>query len=157
MSLILPNFNVSQMFGQKTIRPVTAATIYGIAFIKDQLLAIDSLKGHLLQIDPVSDNSKILNPHQVKEFTDVTGLAVWEDTLWVTRGNSVYLCKLNSLGLEHFATLPYNADGIAVWDATVYISCQRMGYILIFDRDTRKEITRFYAIRLIKICRRGVY
>ncbi|MCZ2201367.1 transglutaminase domain-containing protein [Cylindrospermopsis raciborskii] len=145
MSLILPNFNVSQMFGQKTIRPVTAATIYGIAFIKDQLLAIDSLKGHLLQIDPVSDNSKILNPHQVKEFTDVTGLAVWEDTLWVTRGNSVYLCKLNSLGLEHFATLPYNADGIAVWDATVYISCQRMGYILIFDRDTRKEITRFYA------------
>lgn len=145
MSLILPNFNVSQMFGQKTIRPVTAATIHGIAFIKDQLLAIDSLKGHLLQIDPVSDNSKILNPHQVKEFTDVTGLAVWEDTLWVTRGNSVYLCKLNSLGLEHFATLPYNADGIAVWDATVYISCQRMGYILIFDRDTRKEITRFYA------------
>lgn len=145
MSLTLPSLNVSQMFGQKTIRPFTAATLYGIAFIKDKLIAIDSIKGHLLEIDPISDNSKILNPHQVKEFTDVTGLAVWENTLWVSRGNSVYLCKLGSWGLEHFVTLPYAADGVAVWESTVYISCQRLGYILIFDKDTRKEITRFYA------------
>ncbi|MFM6155500.1 MAG: transglutaminase, partial [Sphaerospermopsis kisseleviana] len=75
ISLTLPSLNVSQMFGQKTIRPFTAATLYGIAFIKDKLIAIDSIKGHLLEIDPISDNSKILNPHQVKEFTDVTGLA----------------------------------------------------------------------------------
>lgn len=145
ISLTLPSLNVSQMFGQKTIRPFTAATLYGIAFIKDKLIAIDSIKGHLLEIDPISDNSKILNPHQVKEFTDVTGLAVWEDTLWVSRGNSVYLCKLGSWGLEHFVTLPYAADGVAVWESTVYVSCQRLGYILIFDQDTRKEITRFYA------------
>ncbi|QYX34168.1 transglutaminase-like domain-containing protein [Sphaerospermopsis torques-reginae] len=145
MSLTLPSLNVSQMFGQKTIRPFTAATLYGIAFIKDKLIAIDSIKGHLLEIDPISDNSKILNPHQVKEFTDVTGLAVWENTLWVSRGNSVYLCKLGSWGLEHFVTLPYAADGVAVWESTVYVSCQRLGYILIFDKDTRKEITRFYA------------
>jgi transglutaminase-like putative cysteine protease len=139
------SLTVNQMFGQKTIRPLTATTIYGIAFIKDRIIAIDTLKGYLLEIDPSSDNSKILNPYQVKEFTDVTGLAVWEDTLWISRGNSVYLCKLASLGLEHFATLPYPADGVAVWDSTVYVSCQRLGYILIFDKDTRKEITRFYA------------
>lgn len=145
MSLTLPILNVSQMFGQKTIRPLTASTIYGIAFIKDQLIAIDTIKGHLLEIDPVSDNSRIINPHQVKEFSDVTGLAVWEDTLWVTRGNSVYRCQLNSLGLEHFVTLPYTADGVAVWQSTIYVSCQRLGYILIFDQETRKEITRFYA------------
>ena len=145
MSFALPSLTVSQMFGQKTIRPLSAATLYGIAFIKDTLIAIDTTKGHLLQIDPISDNSKILNPHQVKEFSEVTGLAVWEDTLWVTRGNSVYLCNLSSLGLEHFVTLPYPANGIAVWESTIYVSCQRLGYILIFDRDTRKEITRFYA------------
>lgn len=133
------------MFGQKTIRPLTAATLCGITFIKDRLLAIDSIKGHLLEIDPTSDNSKILNPHQVKEFTDVTGLAVWEDTLWVSRENSVYLCNINALGLEHFVTLPYSADGVAVWETTVYVSCQKLGYILVFDRETRKEITRFYA------------
>ncbi|WP_026104151.1 transglutaminase family protein [Anabaena sp. PCC 7108] len=145
MSFVLPSLTVSQMFGQKTIRPLTAATLYGIAFIKDRLIAIDTIKGHLLEIDPTSDNSKILNPHQVKEFTEVTGLAVWEDTLWVSRENSVYRCKLASLGLEHFVTLPYGADGVAVWESTVYVSCQRLGYILVFDRETRKEITRFHA------------
>ncbi|MBD2301232.1 transglutaminase domain-containing protein [Nostoc sp. FACHB-190] len=133
------------MFGQRTIRPLTAASLCGIAFIKDTLIAIDSTKGHLLEIDPESDNSKIINPHQVKEFNDVTGLAVWEDTLWVTRGNSIYLSKLGSWGLEHFATLPYTANGVAVWESTVYVSCQKLGYIVIFDRSTRKEITKFYA------------
>jgi transglutaminase-like putative cysteine protease len=141
----LPSLTVSQMFGQRTIRPLSAATLCGIAFIKDTLIAIDTTKGHLLQIDPTNDNTKILNPHQVKEFMDVTGLAVWENTLWVTRGNSVYLSKLDSLGLEHFVTLPYPANGIAVWESTIYVSCQKLGSIMIFDRDTRKEITKFYA------------
>ncbi|MEA5616739.1 transglutaminase family protein [Cronbergia sp. UHCC 0137] len=133
------------MFGTRTIRPLTAATLYGIAFIKDRLIAIDTTKGHLLEIDPITDNSRILNPHQVKEFKEVTGLSVWDDTLWVTRSNSVYLCKLGSLGLEHFVTLPHIADGVAVWESTVYVSCQRMGCILVFNRDTRKEITKFNA------------
>jgi transglutaminase-like putative cysteine protease len=42
-------------------------------------------------------------------------------------------------------TLPYQADGVAVWETTVYVSCQRLGYILVYDRETRKEITRFHA------------
>lgn len=133
------------MFTPKTIRPVTAATIYGIAFIENKLIAVDTIKGHLLEIDPENDNSKIINPHQVREFKEVTGLAIWEDDLWVTRGHNVYVCKLSSLGLEHFVTLPYPADGVAVWESTVYVSCQRLGYILIFDRESRREITRFYA------------
>ncbi|AKG23471.1 transglutaminase domain-containing protein [Calothrix sp. 336/3] len=145
MSVAIPSVTTSQMFGQKTIRPIGAAALGGIAFIQDTLIAMDTRKGHLLQIDLVSENTKIINPHQIREFTEVTGIAVWEDTLWVTRSHNVYLCKLNSLGLEHFATLPYPADGIAVWESTIYVSCEKLGYILIFDRDTRKEITRFYA------------
>lgn len=145
MNFALPSLTASQMFGQKTIRPIGAAILSGIAFFQDTLIAIDSPKGYLLQIDPATDNTKILNPHQSKEFTDVTGLAIWEDTLWVTRGNSVYLCKWNSWGLEHFVTLPYPANGIAVWESTVYVSCQKLADIVIFNRDTRKEITRFYA------------
>ncbi|MEA5567075.1 transglutaminase domain-containing protein [Anabaena sp. UHCC 0399] len=145
MSFAPTSLTASQMFGQRTIRPLTAATLCGIAFIQDRLIAIDTIKGHLLEIDPITDNSRILNPHQTEEFSEVTGLAVWEDTLWVTRGNSVYVSKLPSLALEHFATLPYTADGVAVWDSTVYISCQKLGYILIYDRDSRKEITRFYT------------
>ncbi len=145
MSFAPTSLTASQMFGQRTIRPLTAATLCGIAFLKDRLIAIDTIKGHLLEIDPITDNSRILNPHQTEEFSEVTGLAIWEDTLWVTRGNSVYVSKLPSLALEHFATLPYTADGVAVWDSTVYISCQKLGYILIYDRDSRKEITRFYT------------
>jgi transglutaminase-like putative cysteine protease len=145
MTFAIPSFPTSQMFGQRTIQPLTATSLYGIAFTDDTLLAIDSRQGHLLQINPRSDNTKILNSHQVREFTDVTGLALWEDTLWITRDNSVYLCKLATLGLEHFVTLPYTADGVAVWESTVYVSCQRLGYILVFDRDTRKQITQFYA------------
>ncbi|NWF62305.1 MAG: transglutaminase [Fischerella sp.] len=145
MSFALPSFLASQMFGQKTIRPIGAAILGGIAFFQDTLIAIDSPKGYLLQIDPSNDNTKIINPHQSREFAEVTGLAIWEDTLWVTRGNNVYLCKLSSLGLEHFVTLPYPANGIAVWESAIYVSCQKLGDILIFDRNTRKEITRFYA------------
>ena len=124
MNFALKSFSPWQMLGQRTIRPIGATAINGIAFFKESLIAIDSSKGYLLQIDPVSDNTKILNPHQTREFTDVTGLAIWKDTLWVTRNHGVYTCKLSSLGLEHFVTLPYPANGIAVWESTVYVSCQ---------------------------------
>jgi transglutaminase-like putative cysteine protease len=145
MSSALLGLTTNKMFGQRIIRPLSASAIYGITFIKDTLIAIDQRKGFLLEIDPLSNNTKILNPHQVQEFTDVTGICLWEDKLWVTRNNSIYSCKLNSLGLEHFLTLPYPADGIAVWDSTVYVSCQKLGGILIFDSNSRKQITQFYA------------
>lgn len=145
MTNVLPSLTVSQMIGQRTIRPFAVAALYGIAFIKDTLIAIDPRLGHLLQVDPNNDNTKIINSHQTREFLDVTGLALWEDTLWVTRGNSVYFCPLNTLALQHFATLPYPANGITVWDSTVYVSCEKLGKILVFNGNTRKEIARFYA------------
>ena len=145
MTSVLPAFTVSQMIGQRTIRPFAVASLYGMAFKKDTLIAVDPRLGHLLQIDPTNDNTKILNSHQTQEFMDVTGLALWEDTLWLTRDNSVYSCKLDSLGLEHFTTLPYPVNGVAVWGSTVYVSCERLGKIIVFHRDTGKEIARFYA------------
>jgi outer membrane protein assembly factor BamB len=42
-------------------------------------------------------------------------------------------------------SLSYPADGIAVWESTLYVTCQRSGYILVFNRNTGREITRFYA------------
>ena len=119
--------------------------MYGIAFKGNHLIAIDSIKGHLLQIDPVSDNTKILNSQQVADFVDATGLAIWGDTLWFTKGNSVYFCDITNLTPELFVTLSYPADGVAVWESTVYVTCQKSGYILIFDLITRRQITKFYA------------
>ena len=130
---------------QRTIRPIGAAALHGITFLEDKLLAIDTLKGHLLQIDPTNDNTTILNSNTASEFVNVTGLALWENTLWCTRENTVYFCSLDDLILQPFVTLPYPANGVAVWESTIYVTCQKSGYILIFNRNTRSQITKFSA------------
>jgi transglutaminase-like putative cysteine protease len=140
-----PDSLPSDVFGQRTIRPLGADALHGIAIFGDTLLAIDTPKGHLLQINPHNDDTKIFNCNQVSDFIDATGLAVWEDTLWFTRENSVYYCKLASCSPVHFVTLPYLAEGVAVWESTVYVSCQRLGHILVYDRKSGEKITRFYA------------
>ena len=136
---------LSQQSWRRTIRPIGAAALHGIAFKENKLLAIDAVKGHLLQIDPTSDNTRVLNPNHVTEFVDVTGLAVWEDTLWCTRENTVYFCQMGDLTLQPFVTIPYEANGVAVWQSTIYVTCQKAGHILIFDRNTKRQITKFYA------------
>ncbi|MFM6026338.1 MAG: transglutaminase, partial [Dolichospermum sp.] len=53
-SFPLPNLTVNQNFQQqRIIRPITAATLHGIAFTENRLIAIDTIKGHLLEIDPL--------------------------------------------------------------------------------------------------------
>ena len=37
------------------------------------------------------------------------------------------------------------ANGIAVKESTIYITCKKAGYIFIYSRDTGREITRLYA------------
>jgi transglutaminase-like putative cysteine protease len=140
-SSILPTHNS----WRRTIRPIGAAALHGIACLENKLIAIDTVKGHLLQIDPISDNIIILNPNSVSEFVDVTGIALWEDTLWCTRDKTVYFSQLENLTLQPFVTLPYPADGVAVWESTIYVTSQRYGYILIFDRNSGRQITKFYA------------
>lgn len=108
-------------------------------------MALDAIRGYLLQIDGATDNSTVLNPYHTAEFTDASSLAVWEDTIWFTKDHQVYCCTMKDMTPQHFMTLPYPADGVAVWQSTVYVSCQKSGYIMIFDRTTRREITRFSA------------
>lgn len=134
-----------QQSWRRTIRPIGAAALHGIAFLEDKLIAIDAVKGHLLQIDPISDNTTILNTNMVSEFVDFRGLALWEDTLWFTRENTVYFCHIGDLTLEPFVTVPFPASGVAVWESTIYVTCEKYGYILIFDRNTRRQITKFHA------------
>jgi transglutaminase-like putative cysteine protease len=130
---------------RRTVRPIGVYALHGIAAVGDRLLAIDSIRGYLLQIDCLTDNTIVLNPHHLQDFLDATGLAVWEDTIWFTQSNHVYWCRQDDLTPQHFVTLAYPADGVAVWQSTVYVSCQKAGYILIFDRATARQITRFPA------------
>lgn len=130
----------------RTIRPIGAAVLQGITFSGETLFAIDALNGYLLKIDPNSDSTTILNSARELNFLGASGLAIVDDTLWLTLEESVYFCQLNgNLTLQHFITLPYTANGIAIRDTTIYVTCQKAGYIFIYNRDTGREITRLYA------------
>ncbi|MBF2025395.1 MAG: transglutaminase [Oscillatoriales cyanobacterium C42_A2020_001] len=126
----------------RTIRPLAACVVQGISFVRDELIALDSVRGYLLQIDPNTDNTTILNPLNVDELIGAEGLTVWNDTFWIARENSVYFFSLEKFSLQHFYTLPYPVNGLAVWEDTVYVSSQKAGYIHIFERDSRRLITR---------------
>jgi len=129
-----------------TIRPIGASALQGIAFWGETIIAIDATSGYLLQIEPNSNNTKILNPSRELDFRDATGLALSGETLWLTLRDSVYFCQLNSdLTPQHFVTLPYLANGVAVRDSTIYITSKKAGYIFVYNRDTGREITRLYA------------
>ena len=129
-----------------TIRPIGASALQGIAFWGETLIAIDATSGYLLQIELNSNNTKILNPSRELDFSDATGLALSGETLWLTLRDSVYFCQLNSdLTPQHFVTLPYIANGVAVRDSTIYITSKKAGYIFVYNRDTGREITRLYA------------
>jgi transglutaminase-like putative cysteine protease len=125
-----------------TIRPLAACVLSGIGFDRDRLVVLDSVRGYVMQLDRETDNSTILNPLQVEDLVGAVGLAVWEQTFWIGRDNSVYFFTLDNLTLQHFFTLPYPVTGVAVWQNTVYVASQKSGYIHIFERESRRQITR---------------
>ncbi|MEO1209839.1 MAG: transglutaminase domain-containing protein [Cyanobacteria bacterium J06638_20] len=130
----------------RIVRPIIAKALHGICFWENLVLAADPIQGYLFKIDPETDSVTILNTHQGDRFLNVTGLAIAGETLWLTKDHEIYCCPIHDLNDLHlFATLPYPAEGIAVWQSTVYVTCQRSGYILIFDAATHREITRFSA------------
>ncbi|WP_036483296.1 transglutaminase domain-containing protein [Myxosarcina sp. GI1] len=138
---------VTSVSTSKTIRPIAASSIYGIVFYQGYLWAIDSRNGYLLKIDPATDNTVIVNSHNWSDFLGATGLAIAEDRLWFTNRESVYYCSLDDdiLKPEVFVRLDSDADGIAVWQSTIYITSQRLGQILIYSRDRASKITHFYT------------
>lgn len=129
-------------FQRRTIRPLGAYSIQGIAFLEGDLLALESIRGYLLRVDPLTDNTTIVNTCNVDDFVDATGLAVWEKTIWFAREENVFCCTLDDLTPQLFLTMPYSVDGVAVWENTIYVSSQKEGYISIFERGSKRLITR---------------
>lgn len=128
---------------QRTIYPLGAYAIHGIAVLDGSLIALDSVRGYILRVDPLTDNTTIINSRQVDDFIDATGLAVWQDKLWFARDNQVYFCNLSDLKPQLFVTMPYTVDGIGIWHSTVYVASQKEGYISIFEFNPQRLITRF--------------
>ncbi len=152
MNLNSPTLGKNTEFKPRTIRPMGVSALHGLTRVGDSLFAIDTLRGFLLQIDPKTDNATVVNPDLTLAFRDVTGLALWGDTLWFTRGSEVYCCphvvqgnSIVNLEPQLFIQLPYHATGIAVWESTLYFTCDRIGSILVYSQNTKQEITRFSA------------
>jgi transglutaminase-like putative cysteine protease len=138
---------VSSASGQNpqlhTIYPLGAYAIQGIAVLDGALIALDSIRGYLLRVDPTTDNTTIINSQNVDDFIDATGLAIGGEKIWFARENGVYFCDLKTLQPQLFVTMPYEVDGVGVWQSTVYVASQKEGYISIFEFNPQRLITRF--------------
>lgn len=133
----------SRIITQRPIRPIGVYALHGLAYWNDRMVTLDQIRGYLLEIDLLSDNTIVLNPLHTEAFIGATGLAIVDETIWFTKDDSVYFCDFNQLTPQLFVTLPYDANGVGVWGSTVYVSCQKAGYIFIYERDSRRKITQF--------------
>jgi hypothetical protein len=112
------------------IQPIGVKALYGLAIAGDALLAVDPFRGYLLRIDPLTGNTQILNSCQAEAFERATGIAHWQGQIWFVRDHIVYTTPLDALDPQPVLTLPYPADGVAVWENTLYVSCKKAGCIL---------------------------
>lgn len=128
---------------RRTVRPIGVYMLRGLASDGKRLLALDTVRGYVVEVDCASDNTMIQNPRKVEDFLDASGLALADDRLWFTKDSDVYWCNLTDFEPQHFVSLSYEVNGVAVWQSTVYVTCQKAGYILIFDRKTGRQITKF--------------
>jgi transglutaminase-like putative cysteine protease len=124
------------------IRPIGVYALSGLAADGDRLLCVDTVRGYLLGIEPHTNNTTILNPHQLLDWIGVTGLTHDDDTFWLAKGQEVLWCNRQNLTPTVFARLPYPVTGVAVCGSIVYASCQKSGYIHVFDRITGKQIEK---------------
>lgn len=135
----------------KTIRPIAASSIYGIVFYEGFIWAIDSHNGYLLQIDPETNNTTILNNYYWSDFIGATGLAISDNVLWFTNRECVYCCSLVTKDFEPqlYLRLRDDINGIAVFGSTIYLTCQKQGKIFVYaldnDHNIPSKITHFYT------------
>jgi hypothetical protein len=132
----------------RILRPIVAYALHGLAPWGEGLLAIDQVRGYLLQVNLEDDNTQILNGQQSQAWQGATGLALTPGHLWFTQDRQVYSCPISKDGAgdftpRPFVTLPYPADGVAVWETTVYVTCQKAGHIFLYDRQSRRKIDQF--------------
>lgn len=138
----------------RTIQPLAVYQLHGLACLPEPdrawwLLGLDTIRGYLVQIDRATDNTTVLNPYQTQTFLDATGLALDASldpaTVWFCRDRQVYCCTWQDWVPQVFAELPYAANGVAVSESQVYVTCQKAGYILVFERLSGKQVDKFPA------------
>jgi Transglutaminase-like superfamily len=132
------------------VRPIGAYALSGLSIASSDgsevFWSLDTVQGYLLQIRAANDDTTVLNSRQVADFQGATGIAMQGDTFWIARHDQIWqgqVSDLNQAPLKLLLTLPYRADGVAVWQQTLYVSCQQSGYIWVYDLATLAHITQF--------------
>ncbi|NEZ59457.1 transglutaminase domain-containing protein [Adonisia turfae] len=128
-----------------TIRPIGVYALSGLAADNEYLFSIDKVRGYLVSINLRNNNTVILNPYQLedKEWMGAVGLSLWQDTFWFARDEEVFWCDRATQKPTFFTELPYPVAGVAVWENIVYVSCQKSGYIHLFDCHTSDPLGKF--------------
>lgn len=134
--LLEPADKTARSLPHSTIRPIGVYALSGLAADGHRLLAVDTIRGYLIEVDPHSNNTTILNADNVADWIGAVGLAVWQDTVWFAQGQAVFFSDAKTLIPTAFAELPYPVNGVAVWESQVYVACQKSGYIHVYDRSS---------------------
>jgi transglutaminase-like putative cysteine protease len=130
---------------RRTVRPIGVYQLRGLSYVGDRLLALDATLGCVIEIDPKTDNTSVINPKQANGFVDATGFCVAEDRLWFSKGHAVYWCNMVDFVPQHFLNCPYHIESVAVLQSTLYITCRAANAIMVYDIDSGRRITNFPA------------
>lgn len=133
----------------RTIRPVGLYAISGLTTDGQNLFAIDKLRGYLVEINPKTNNTTVLNPTQTEQWLESSGLAMCGDQVWFAQAKTAFWVerlgnqKSAFSAPQEFCRLSYPINGIAVNAKRVYLTSQKSGYIHVFDQETGQSIQRF--------------
>jgi len=124
----------------RTFYPLGAYALRGLAWQGDRAILVDTYRGHLLSVDPQTEDTRVLNRHQRAAFVGVTDLAIEDGVLWVARRNAILYGNLDDCYLYPFVELPVEVFGLAVSAGAVYASVD--GYIAVLGRATRGPLRK---------------
>ena len=127
------------------IYPCPAYSLRGLVWYGGRALALDSYRGYLLEIDPATESTIVLNQLTTKELVGATDLAITKGILWVVKDNQISYSEWGNFEFQPYLQLPDPIEGITVSEGGVYVSCGTLGEILVFGRATRNLLRRMPA------------
>lgn len=129
-----------------TVRPIGAYALSGLVASGGMLWAVDRIRGYLLEIEPVGEQVSIRNGLQVEQWLDATGLAMQDGRFWFAKGEVLFAGSLADAEPQALLQLSYDIDGVAVSgsgeEAVLYVSCQKSGYLHLFQASTGECLKR---------------
>ncbi len=141
-------------------RPAGLDELQGLASWGDRLLALEGRRGYLLELDPIAQTFRILNPNWAWQLRDSHAVAVESGpegsliALWFACHLAVY--RVACTDLESLVTIadleayrcwqaPFGVESLAIGSLGVYATCYAREKILLLDPGTGELIQEWPA------------